>query len=292
MELERLDRDLFERFREFIYRKCGIRIDEKKVTLLSNRIRRRLKAGDFENFGDYYRFLTSPAGVAELESFLDVITTNETFFFRTAKHFDWLKTDLISELIAQHRAGRRSPTLRIWSAGCASGAEPYSIAICLAENRYRLRDWSLTVLGTDISETMLRAARRGAFSPRAVEAVTDMQRRRYFQHRSDSDLWQIRPEIKELVEFQRHNLIESLPQPPCDCIFIRNVLIYFDRDSKQVAIRNLLSALAVGGYLVVGPSEGIHDMLTSLRKISPLLYQKVDEARPRGTVGSRGESQR
>ena len=104
-------------------------------------------------------------GSRELESFLDAITTNETFFFRTAKHFDWLKTDLLTELIAQHRAGQRPPSLRIWSAGCASGAEPYSIAICLAENMYRLRDWSLQILGTDISEDMLRAAREGVFKP-------------------------------------------------------------------------------------------------------------------------------
>ena len=195
MELERLNPQQFDRFRDFIYEKCGIRIDEKKVSLLSNRIRRRLKAGDFENFDVYYRFLTSPAGAGELECFLDAITTNETFFFRTAKHFDWLKTDLLTELMAQHRAGNGRHRLRIWSAGCASGAEPYSIAICLAENMYRLRDWSLKILGTDISEEMLRAAREGVFKPRAVEAVTEKQRRRYFQHQTEDDLWQVRPEI-------------------------------------------------------------------------------------------------
>ncbi len=278
MELEHLNQPQFKRFRDFIYKKSGIRIDEKKVSLLSNRIRRRLKAGDFENFDLYYRFLTSPAGVAELEGFLDAITTNETFFFRTAKHFDWLKTDLLTELVSQHRVGKRSSSLRIWSAGCASGAEPYSIAICLVENMYRLRDWSLTILGTDISEEALRAARDGMFKLKAVEKLTEKQQRRYFQHQAN-DLWQVRSDIKKLVEFKRHNLMQPLPEPAFHCIFIRNVLIYFDRDSKQVVINNLLSALEVGGYLVVGPSEGIYDMLAPLHRISPFLYQKVDETR-------------
>ena len=119
MELERLTPQQFDKFRKFIYRKSGIRIDENKVTLLSNRIRRRLKVGPFEDFDVYYRYLTTPAGAAELEGFLDAITTHETFFFRTEKHFQWLKESFLAEVIAQHRSGNRPPALRIWSAGCA-----------------------------------------------------------------------------------------------------------------------------------------------------------------------------
>ncbi len=284
VELERLNQQQFDQFRDFIYHKCGIRIDDKKISLLSNRIRRRLKAGNFQNFDVYYRLLTSPAGANELEGFLDAITTNETFFFRTVKHFDWLKEGLLTELVAQQRAGQRSKSLRIWSAGCASGAEPYTIAICLAENMHRLRDWSLQILGTDLSEQVLREARTGSFKSRAIEAVTEKQRQRYFSHDKESDVWQVRPEIRRLVEFQSHNLMQPLSEPAFDCVFIRNVLIYFDRDSKQVVIDNLLRALNVGGYLVVGPSEGIYDMLQPMRKLSPFLYQKVEDVRPRGSI--------
>ena len=290
VQLERLSPQQFERFRAFIYDKCGIRIDEKKVSLLSNRIRRRLRAGDFDNFDIYYRFLTSPAGKKELEGFLDAITTNETFFFRTGKHFDWIRTELLTEVVSQCRSGKRPPSLRFWSAGCASGAEPYSIAICLAENKYRIRDWSLEILGTDISEEALCVAREGRYKARAVEAVTQEQRRRYFQHHVEEDLWQVRPEIKKLVEFRRHNLMHPSPESGFDCVFIRNVLIYFDRDSKQVVVNNLLNALAVGGYLLVGPSEGIYDMLKPLRRISPLLYQKVDDVPPHLAAGTRSDS--
>ena len=274
VQLERLNQKQFDLFRAFIYAKCGIRIDEKKVSLLSNRIRRRLKAGGFKDFDSYYQYLTSSADPGELEGFLNAITTNETFFFRTQKHFDWIKEVLLPEVIGQWRSGRRSPSLRFWSAGCASGAEPYSIAICLAENRYRTRDWSFQILGTDISEEALQVARDGRFKARAVEAVTGDQRRRFFQFLAEEESWQVRPEIRKMVEFRRHNLMQPMLEPVFDCILIRNVLIYFDRESKKVVIRNLIDALAVGGYLLVGPSEGIYDLLKPLRRISPLLYQK------------------
>lgn len=292
VEGERLNQQQFDRFSEFIYRKCGIRISGKKVSLLSNRIRRRLRAGSFEDFDTYYRFVTSPSGVVELASFLDAVTTNETFFFRTAKHFDWLKTEFLSELLAQQRSAKRRPALRIWSAGCSTGAEPYSVAICLAESKHRLRDWRLTVLGTDISDESLQSACEGVFNSRAVESVTESQRRRYFRLPANDGLWRVRPEIREMVEFKKHNLMMPLAEPAFDCIFIRNVLIYFDRASKQVVIKHLLKALAPGGYLLVGPSEGIYDLLDSLQKVSPLLYRKADSDHRLGAPAAGGNAER
>ncbi len=277
MALERLNSQQFDRFRDFIYANSGIRIDKNKVTLLSNRIRRCVNAGGFDNFDAYYQFLTSPDGAGEMIRFLDAVTTNETYFFRTPKHFDWLKTDWLSEQVVRQRAGQRERQLRIWSAGCASGAEPYSIAICLAENLYRLRDWSLQIVGTDISQQMLDQASAGIFKSRAIQEVTESQRRRYFQHDSEQDIWQVRPSIKRMVEFKQHNLMQPSPGPPFDCIFIRNVLIYFDRDSKRTVVKNLQDALAVGGYLVVGPSEGVYDMLHDMKRVSALVYQKLDQ---------------
>jgi len=131
VELEKLNSRQFGRFRDFIYEKSGIRVNDNKLSLLSNRIRRRLKAGAFSSFDAYYTHLTSPAGASELEYFLDEITTNETFFFRTPAHFDWFKGDFVTEIVRSQRAGERERSLRIWSAGCATGAEPYTISICL-----------------------------------------------------------------------------------------------------------------------------------------------------------------
>ena len=173
---------------------------------------------------------------------LDVVTTNETFFFRTKKHFDWLRGKLINELVSDQRAGKRSASLRIWSAGCSTGAEPYSIAMCLAENTYRLHDWSMEILGTDISEEILNVARDGKYKSRIMESVSEKQRRRFFRHSPELDLWEVRPEIKQLVQFKHHNLVQSPIGSRFDCIFVCNVLIYFDQDSKKLVIDNLLNA--------------------------------------------------
>jgi chemotaxis protein methyltransferase CheR len=260
----------FEAFRKFIYRESGIRIEVSKITLMSNRIRRRVRAGNFADFDAYYRFLTSAKGKDELEQFLDAITTNPTHFFRTPSHFDWFRKDFVTEMIA-----REQRSLRVWSAASSTGEEVYSLAICLAENHLRLRDWTITILGTDISEGVLRRAREANYKASALEEVTESQKRRYFEAADDGQTWRVRQTVRDMVEFRRHNLMEPLRAAAFDCIFIRNVLIYFDRDSKKVVIKHLLDSLASSGYLVVGPSEGIYDMLDPLVKRSTFLYQKV-----------------
>lgn len=275
VELTQLNRQQFDRFRTFIYKTSGIRINDNRISLLSNRIRRRLKAEGFADFDAYYRHLTSRGGAGELEHFLDAITTNETFFFRTSSHFDWFKNQFLGEVLAAERRGERERSLRIWSAACASGAEPYTIAICIAENSFRLSDWSVTVLGTDISQSELRNARAGVFKSRALESVSAKQLNRFFLSAKDEELWETRPELKQLVQFKHHNLMQPMGQRLFDCIFLRNVLIYFDRESKQIVVDNLVEALVPDGYLVVGPSEGVYELMGSLKKHSTFLYQKV-----------------
>lgn len=271
---EKLSPEQFGRFRDFIYRQSGIRVDVSKVTLVSNRIRRRLRAGAYPDFDTYYAHLTSRQGADELEQFLDAITTNETHFFRTPAHFAWFRGDFLNETILGRRQSAQPPALRVWSAACSTGEEPYSLAICAAENALRLRNWKVSIVGTDISEAVLKQARQGTYRARALEGVSPVQLKRYFDAQPDGASWQVRPAVRELVEFKRHNLMQPLRLPSFDCIFIRNVLIYFDRESKQVVIRHLIDALARGGYLVVGPSEGIYDLLGPLVKRGTFLYQK------------------
>lgn len=273
VELKELTSTEFRSFQEFIYKMSGIRIPDSKRTLLSNRVRRRLRAGGFNDFQSYFIHLTSTLAPSELTSFLDAVTTNETFFFRTEKHFDWFSSEFINEKVRQARNGQRRQQLRIWSAACSTGEEPYSIAICLAENQLRLRDWKLEIVATDLSEESLESARRGIYKERALESLDD-KRRRHFTKLKDEPTWQIKSGLREMVTFRRHNLMTPLPGAKFDCIFIRNVLIYFDRQSKRKVVENLLGAMAEGGYLVVGPSEGIYDMLQELTKHSTFLYQK------------------
>ena len=272
-ELNRLTPEQFGLFQQFIYRRTGIAMQDGKITLLSNRIRRRLRAHRLESFDEYYRLLAGNLLPGELEHFIDAVTTNETFFFRTAGHFDWFSGPFLDDLVGRSAAGGHERSLRVWSAACSSGEEAYSLAICLAEQRDRLPGWRASIVGTDISETVLAQARAATYRPRSLEHVSPDRLQRHFT-KTDGEEWTVRPAIAAPCTFQRHNLLEKLRLPPFDCIFIRNVLIYFDRGSKATAVAHLIDSLAPGGYLVVGPSDGIYDMLGGLRRCANYLYQK------------------
>ncbi len=144
-------------------------MDATKLTLVSNRIRRRLRAGNFADFASYYQYLTAPQGAGELEHFLDAVTTNETHFFRTPSHFEWFGGEFLTELLLRQRRGQHPANLRVWSAACSTGEEAYSLAITAAENALRLRNWQVSILGTDISEAALKVAREAIYRPRAPQ---------------------------------------------------------------------------------------------------------------------------
>ncbi len=273
-----LDDDLseadFERFRELIYRLAGIRIPATKRLMVSNRIRRRLRETGIASFPAYYTHLGSPSGTAEVSPFLDAITTNETYFFRDPQHFDWLGGEYLPEVIGEAVARKRTKKLRIWSAACSTGEEPYSIAIKFHALKPQFSGWDLSILGTDLSVAALEAARIARYDSRALRLVREEDRRVYFDPDPDGQRSTIKPEIRSLVRWKRHNLMQPLVGETFDCIFIKNVLIYFDLDSKQTVVRNLLASLRPGGYLVVGPTEGIYNMLGSLTKQKTWLYQR------------------
>ncbi|XZE18195.1 CheR family methyltransferase [Pirellulaceae bacterium SH449] len=272
-EPERLTLPQFELFKRCIYDRCGIRLDIAKITLITNRLKRRLQATDCRDFSAYYKLITSKVGAGELVEFVDALTTNETSFFRTASHFEWFKNDFLSEIVREKSLGKRRPTLRIWSAACSSGEEPYSLAMCLAESSLILRGWEIRILGSDISESSLRKAREAIYSERTMQELGQDRIRRHFTEDS-AGKYKLRPSIASKVEFQTHNLMNRIAEQPFDCIWLRNVLIYFDKESKAKVIENLVEALVSGGYLVVGPSEGVYEMLGMLQRRSTFLYQK------------------
>jgi len=266
----------YEKFCGLIYRVAGIRIAENKRVMIGNRVRRRLRATGITSFSDYYTYLTSPAGNDEMPQFLDAITTNETYFFRDPQHYDWLGETFLPEIAREAAVRKRPKSLRIWSAACSTGEEPYSIALKLLAQKPFFTGWRTTLLGTDISGAALAAARAGSYDARAVRLIEPAQRQASFDEDPKTQRWIVKPEVKALVTWKQHNLLFPLQDDPFDCIFVKNVLIYFDKDSKQIVVRNLVGALARGGYLVVGPTEGIYAMLDPLRKVKPWLYQRPD----------------
>jgi chemotaxis protein methyltransferase CheR len=275
MNLTELTDDEFAKFLALIYRVAGIRIAETKRVLVSNRVRRRLRATGIETFAAYHAFLTSPAGAGEMPAFIDAVTTNETYFFRDQPHYDWLADELIPSVLSEAAARRRPRTLRIWSAACSTGEEPYSIALKLADRRAEFAGWRLNVIGTDISGAALEAARAAVYEARALQRVDDATRKKRFDEDAASGRWTLKADVRTLVAFQSHNLLRPLGAEPFDCVFLKNVLIYFDVKSKQTVVDHVLGSMAKGGYLVTGPTEGIHGMLGSLARIKPWLYQRT-----------------
>jgi chemotaxis protein methyltransferase CheR len=263
------------RFCGLIYRAAGIRIADNKRVMVGNRVRRRLRATGIASFREYYAYLTSPAGAREMPLFLDVITTNETYFFRDPQHYQWLGKEFLPEVARLAPAHKHPRRLRIWSAACSTGEEPYSMAIEILERRPLLAGWRIKVLGTDISGAALDEARAGAYDARSVRHVEPARLAAFFDEDRQAGTWTVKPDVKALVEWKPHNLLTPLGGDPFDCIFLKNVLIYFDKDSKQAVVRNLVAALAAGGFLVVGPTEGVHTMLDTLARVRPWLYQKA-----------------
>jgi chemotaxis protein methyltransferase CheR len=265
----------FRRFLALIYRVSGICIPTTKRVLVSNRVRRRLRATGIGDFAAYYAYLTSPAGAVEMPRFLDEITTNETYFFRDPHQYAWLGGQFLREVVEQAHKHARPRRLRIWSAAASNGAELYSIALTIEEHRALVPRWPVTLLGTDLSEAMLEEARAGSYDERTLRLVAPEQRKRYFTYDAAARRWTIRPEIRALATWKVHNLLRPLGSGgPFDCIFLKNVLIYFDAASKQAVARHVLDALAPRGYLVLGPTEMIPRMLEPLERRQSWLYQR------------------
>ena len=265
----------YQKYCELIYRVAGIRIADNKRVMVSNRVRRRLRATGISSFAAYLAFLTSPTGTDEMPLFLDAITTNETYFFRDTQNYDWLGDSFLPEIIQQAAQRRRPRTLRIWSAACSTGEEPYSIALKVQAKKPLLAGWRTTILGTDLSGAVLNAARTGSYDARAVRLIDPAQRTTFFDEAPAAERWTVKPEVKALVSWKQHNLLFPLKEDPFDCIFLKNVLIYFDTQSKQSVVKNVIDSLAKGGYLVIGPTEGIYSMLNALTKLKPWLYQRL-----------------
>lgn len=264
----------FELFRDLIYQHAGIRVAPGKRVMVANRLRRRLRETGIDSFTAYRLFLTSPQGAPELPRFLDEITTHETYFYRDKAHFDWFGDKLLPSLIDLTARRLRPKRLRVWSAACSTGEELYTVALQIALQKPALAGWNITLLGTDLSGASLDAARAGRYEARALRLVPLDQQKRFFEHDPEAKSWTISPELRAMATWKQHNLLRKLDAEPFDCIFLKNVLIYFDDQSKRVVVRYLHAALAPGAYLVVGLTEGVHNMLEPLTKLSPWLYQR------------------
>jgi chemotaxis protein methyltransferase CheR len=264
------------RYAELIHARTGIRVLPQKKILLSNRLRRRLRATGVKDFEEYYHYLKRlPPQDPEWDAFLQEITTHETYLFRDKAQWDWLRNVYLPERSASARATGEPAGLRIWSAACSTGDEAVTAACCIAACLPDFQRWQIRILGTDIGVGAVEQATTSAFGQRAMNLVPEDYRRRFFTKAKDSEVWQARPIIADMLTFRQHNLMEPLlRERPFDLVFLKNVLIYFSKLSKTTVLHNIRAALRPGGLLVVGAAEGVADLLQDFPRLEPWLYRK------------------
>lgn len=254
------------KFADLIYDRTGIRIPDQKTMLLSNRIKRRLRAVKMDCFDAYFDHIKSlPKKAEEWEAFLQEITTHETYLFRDESHWKWFSETYLKNV--------QSSKIRIWSAACSTGDEVYTIATCISDLARTNRSTEFNIVGTDIGVGAVEQARAATFGRRAIAKVPDRLKKTCFTQVGD-ELWQANTTLQKMVNIQQHNLMDPFRVPPFDLIFVKNVLIYFDPKSKQKVLANIDTALKPGGFLVTGPAEGVSEQLRSYKRIHPWLHQK------------------
>ncbi len=258
----------FVQFQRFIHEAAGIALSDAKKPLVSGRLAKRLHHLQYDSYGRYLQLIASGTAPEETQVAIDLLTTNETYFFREARHFDHLRSVI----------GERAPgagLFRVWSAACATGEEPYSIAMVLAD---LLPPQGWEVLASDISSRVLEAARRGHYPmSRAAHVPQDYLRRFCLKGIGiEEGTLLVSRALRECVEFGQINLNGArLPAiGKFDVVFLRNVLIYFDGETKRRVVRRVLDQLRPGGFLYIGHSETLHDMGLPLRSVAPAIYRK------------------
>lgn len=266
----------FAHFSEFIYGECGIKMPPSKKTMLEARLQKRLRRLGIGSFSDYAHYLASREGIEnELVHLIDVVTTNKTDFFREPAHFEFLTDSVIPTLTADGALSHRG--FRVWSAGCSSGEEPYTMAMVLAEYGSQHHGFSFGILATDICTTVLETAHMAVYEEEKVEPVPLAMKRKYLL-RGKGDhkgLVRIAPEFRGLVKFRRLNFMDDNfgMRESFDVIFCRNVIIYFDRVTQERLINKFCRHLVPGGYLFMGHSETLNGLDVPLVQVASTVYR-------------------
>lgn len=266
----------YQFIRDLVYQHSRINLGTDKRELVSARLAKRLRAIQLPSVGDYCELLRSPEGQDELGNLIDAISTNHTYFFREEGHFAALQDLILPDLVSR-RANESWPQLRVWSAACSTGEEPYSIAIFLAEYFRQNAAWPWAVEATDISRRVLTRARQAVYPADCVSRIESRLVKTHFEvgYGPQDGNYRVKAAIRERVHFHHLNLLEG--QPPFSgqfqIIFCRNVMIYFDRPTQEELIARLVRMLAPGGYLLVGHSESLTNIRHSLKMVRPATYR-------------------
>lgn len=265
----------FRYLKELIYKEAGIHLTDAKRCLVQTRIGKLMRKNGIDGYKHLFNLLESETTGKTLELVLDSISTNHTFFFREDAHFSFLAEQIVPTLVKQHQ----NKHIKIWSAACSSGEEPYSIAITMIDALVAFPGVSFSVFSSDISVTVLDKARKGIYPYEEIQSLPDNVKRKYFQRgKSDfSDLVKVKDSVREKVTFARHNLLENLQSGEnFDIIFCRNVMIYFDNPTKEKIVSLLSKRLNPNGYFINGHSESLSAIKHDLSMVRPTIYRRTN----------------
>ena len=258
----------FALFQRLIYKIAGISLSDAKKVLLAGRLMRRLKHHQLSSFGEYYQLIASEQHPEELQTMVALLTTNETYFFREPKHFEFLRDELLPRRAAEQ-------TFRVWSAASSSGEEAYSIAMTLAET-IGLGRWE--IVGSDICTRVLAKATAGHYAHERTDGIPPGYMRKYCLKgvRAQAGTFLIAPELRQRVRFYQINLMHPVDAGigDFDVVFLRNVMIYFDVPTKAKVVHNLMPRLKRGGHLIIGHSETLTGIVDALVAVRPTIYRK------------------
>ncbi|MBP8849194.1 MAG: chemotaxis protein CheR [Breznakibacter sp.] len=267
----------FKIFSDFIYTQYGIKMPPIKKVMLQGRLLKRIRELGMKSYTEYKNYFFGKEGQErELYNFLNVVTTNKTDFFREPVHFDFLRNSVIPEFVSHKLGGQQ---FKVWSAGCSSGEELYTISLVLNEYKRENIGFNYSILGTDISHNVMGIAAKGIYSDKKIETVSLDLKKRYFLKSKDRDnpTIKVRPELQNNVSLKYLNLMDSVYdiKEMYNVIFCRNVMIYFDRPTQEAVINKLCRNLEPGGYFFIGHSESLSGMDVPLQHIKPTIFRKV-----------------
>jgi chemotaxis protein methyltransferase CheR len=266
----------FDFLRHVVTQNAGIVLGPSKRQLVQGRLARRLRELGLKTFSQYCEHVRD-SGPEELVSLINAITTNVTSFFRESHHFEQLAKRMLPEAMTRNAQSRR---IRIWSAGCSSGEEPYSIAMSVAESMPPGQRWDLKILATDIDSEMVSTAASGVYTEDRINGVSPERQLRWMQHGAgeNSGMLKMKSELISLITFRTLNLLGEWPvSGPFDVIFCRNVMIYFDQPTREKILMRFARLLAPGGYLCIGHSESIHGTNMPYRLVGRTIYSRTQD---------------
>lgn len=258
----------FKHFKDVIFSRAGITLNDTKKSLVEGRLTKRLRHYGLTDFSQYITLLNHPENHQERQVMVDLLTTNETYFFREPKHFEFLQTTVFPSFSS-------AKSVRVWSAACSTGEEPYTLSMLLTE-KFGFRNWE--IVATDISSRVLDTAQKGVYPLSETEKIPKPYIAKYCLKgvRTQVGNFSLDSRLKQNIQFRSLNLNETLPEIGFfDIIFLRNVMIYFNTETKKEVVNRVLSRLRTGGYFFIGHSETLNNVTNKVKLIKPSIYQKL-----------------